>query len=130
MIAFLRSVRNSKTAAQILDDINGMFAYQAKITKGVEHADTLMLPHSVYIDISTRQIPNTGYTVLRFLKENAPYLKDIASAPELESDAEDTNPYNKGVMLILTYSGIPQYLYMELVVCSGSLPFLNTKHLE
>ena len=48
-----------KTAAQILDDINGMFAYQAKITKGVEHADTLMLPHSVYIDISTRQIPNT-----------------------------------------------------------------------
>lgn len=30
-----------KTAAQILDDINGMFAYQAKITKGVEHADTL-----------------------------------------------------------------------------------------
>ena len=57
-----------KTAAQILDDINGMFAYQAKITKGVEHADTLMLPHSVYIDISTRQIPNTGYTVLRFLR--------------------------------------------------------------
>lgn len=51
-----------KTAAQILDDINGMFAYQAKITKGVEHADTLMLPHSVYIDISTRQIPNTGYS--------------------------------------------------------------------
>lgn len=93
-----------KTAAQILDDINGMFAYQAKITKGVEHADTLMLPHSVYIDISTRQIPNTGYTVLRFLKENAPYLKDIVSAPELESDAEDTNPYNKGVMFLYTNS--------------------------
>ena len=93
-----------KTAAQILDDINGMFAYQAKITKGVEHADTLMLPHSVYIDISTRQIPNTGYTVLRFLKENAPYLKEIVSAPELESDAEDTNPYNKGVMFLYTNS--------------------------
>lgn len=93
-----------KSAAQILDDINGMFAYQAKITKGVEKADTLMLPHSVYIDISTRQIPNTGYTVLRFLKENAPYLKDIVSAPELESDAEDTNPYNKGVMFLFTNS--------------------------
>lgn len=93
-----------KTAAQILDDINGMFAYQAKITKGVEKADTLMLPHSVYIDISTRQIPNTGYTVLRFLKENAPYLKDIVSAPELESDAGETNPYNKGVMFMYTNS--------------------------
>lgn len=98
-----------KTAAQILDDINGMFAYQAKITKGVEKADTLMLPHSTYIDISTRQIPNTGYTVLRFLKENAPYLKDIVSAPELESDALDTNPYakdkdGKGVMFLFTNS--------------------------
>lgn len=93
-----------KTAAQILDDINGMFAYQAKITKGVEKADTLMLPHSVYIDISTRQIPNTGYTVLRFLKENAPYLKDIVSAPELESDAEDTNPYSKGIAFLFTSS--------------------------
>ncbi len=82
-----------KTAAEILDDINGMFAYQSKITKGVEKADTLMLPHSVYIDISTRQIPNTGYTVLRFLKENAPFLKDIIPAPELESDAAETNPY-------------------------------------
>lgn len=93
-----------KSASEILDDINGMFAYQAKITKGVEKADTLMIPHSVYIDISTRQIPNTGYTVLRFLKENAPYLKDIVSAPELEEDAEETNPYSKGVMLLYTNS--------------------------
>jgi hypothetical protein len=93
-----------KSAMQILDDINGMFAYQAKITKGVEKADTLMLPHSVYIDISTRQIPNTGYTVKKFLLENAPYLKDIVSAPELESDAEDTNPYGKNVMLLYTNS--------------------------
>lgn len=93
-----------KTAAEILDDINGMFKYQGKITKGVEKADTLMLPHSVYIDISTRQIPNTGYTVLRFLKENAPYLKNIISAPELESDAEETNPYKKGVIFMFTNS--------------------------
>lgn len=93
-----------KTAAQILDDINGMFAYQSKITKGVEKADTLMLPHSVYIDISTRQVPNTGYTVLRFLKENAPFLKEILPAPELEADAEDTNPYKKGVMFLFTNS--------------------------
>lgn len=94
-----------KTAAQILDDINGMFAYQSRITKGVEKADTLMLPHSVYIDISTRQIPNTGYTVLRFLKENAPFLKDIVPAPELESDATETNPYaaqSKNVAFLFT----------------------------
>lgn len=89
-----------KTAAEILDDINGMFKYQAKITKDVERADTLMLPSSVYIDISTRQIPNTGYTVKKFLLENAPYLKNIISAPELESDAGDVNPYGKNVAIL------------------------------
>ena len=93
-----------KTAAQILDDINGMFAYQAKITKNVERADTLMLPASVFIDISTRQVPNTGYTVKKFLLENAPYLKDIVAAPELEADAEETNPYGSGLMLLYTNS--------------------------
>lgn len=93
-----------KSAAQILDDINAMFAYQSKLTKNVERADTLALPASVYIDISTRQIPNTGYTVLRFLKENAPYLKDIISAPELEDETEETNPYGKGVLLLYTNS--------------------------
>jgi len=68
-----------KTASQILDDINGMFAYQSKITKGVERAD-------------------------RFLKENAPYLKNIIAAPELEADSEETNPYKKGVMFLFTNS--------------------------
>lgn len=93
-----------KTAAQILNDINGMFAYQSKLTKNVERADTLALPASVYIDISTRQVPNTGYTVLRFLKENAPYLKEIIPAPELEDNSDETNPYGKGVMMLYTNS--------------------------
>ena len=96
-----------KMANQILDDINGMFAYQSRITKNVERADTLALPPSVFIDISTRQIPNTGYTVKKFLLENAPYLKNIVSAPELEADSAETNPYaaqNKGVALLYTKS--------------------------
>ena len=93
-----------KTAMEILDDINGMFAYQSKITNGVERADTLMVPNSVYIDLSTRQVPNTGYTVLKFLLENAPYLKNVVPAPELEAEATDTNPYKKGVMFLYTNS--------------------------
>jgi hypothetical protein len=93
-----------KSANQILDDINAMFAYQSRITKNVERADTLALPASVYIDISTRQVPNTGYTVKKFLLENAPYLKDIIAAPELESDSEETNPYSSNVALLYTNS--------------------------
>ena len=112
-----------KTAAQILDDINGMFAYQSKITNGVEKADTLMLPNSVYIDISTRQIPNTGYTVLRFLKENAPYLKDIVPAAELESGAGETNPYNKNVLFLYTNS--EEKLSLEIPMAFYQYPLQN-----
>ncbi len=93
-----------KTANQILDDINSMFAYQAKLTQDVERADTLALPPDVYIDISTRQIPNTGYTVKKFLLENAPYLKEIISAPELSGQNGDMNPYGSNVALLYTNS--------------------------
>lgn len=85
-----------KTAEQILEDINGMQAYTARITKNVERPDTLVLPSDVFIDISTRQIPNTGFTVKRFVLENAPYLRKIVAASELQSDSSDTNPYATG----------------------------------
>ena len=94
----------SKTAEQILADLNGMVGYQSKLTKNVEKSDVLALPASVYIDISTRPIPNTGYTVKKFLLENAPYLKNVISAPELEEDSVETNPYGKGVALMYTNS--------------------------
>ena len=84
----------SKTADEILADLNGMQKQVSRTTKNVERPDTLALPADVYIDISTRQIPNTGYTVKKFLLENAPYIKDIVSAAELQADAEETNPYS------------------------------------
>ena len=93
-----------KSAAEILADINGMFAYQSRITQDVERADTLALPPAVFIDISTRQIPNTGYTVKRFLLENAPYLKNIITAPELSAENNATNPYGVDVAMLYTNS--------------------------
>lgn len=95
---------SDKSASEILDDINGMFKYQSQLTQDVERADTLALPPSVYIDISTRQIPNTGYTVKKFLLENAPYLKEIISAPELAATNTETNPLGANVALLYTNS--------------------------
>ncbi len=112
-----------KTAAEILADINGMFAYQSKLTKGVERADTLMVPNSVFIDISTRQIPNTGYTVLKFLLENAPYLKTVVPAPELESDAGETNPLNTNTMIL--YTNDPEKLTFEVPLAFYQYPLQN-----
>lgn len=97
---------STKTAAQILADINGMQKFVAANTKNVERPDTLVLPADVYLDIATRQIENTGYTVLKFVLENAPYLKTIEPAAELQADSE-INPYStssKAVAFLFTRS--------------------------
>ena len=99
-----RTSFKDKSATEILADINGMFAYQSRITQDVERADTLAIPPAVYIDISTRQIPNTGFTVKKFLLDNAPYLKKIISAPELSAGNTATNPYGADVAMLYTNS--------------------------
>lgn len=82
-----------KSADEILADVNGMQKQVAKMTKNVERPDTLCVPADVFMDISTRRIPDTSTTVKAFLLEHAPYLKDIVSTAELDADSVDTNPY-------------------------------------
>lgn len=106
-----------KTAVEILKDINGMQAQVAKNTKNVERPDTLVVPSDVFIDISTRQIDNTGYTVKRFVLENAPYLKEIVAASELQADSPETNPYGSaegtGKNVALLFKNDPRKLTIE-----------------
>lgn len=116
-----------KTAAEILNDINGMFAKQSDLTQDVERADTLLLPPSVFIDISTRQIPNTGYTVMKFLLENAPYLKEIKSAPELLGTNASTNPLGENVAFLYTNSA--EKFSLEIPMAFYQYPLQN-KNLE
>lgn len=82
-----------KTADEILDDINGMAKQVAKVTKNVERPDTLCVPADVYMDISTRRIPDTSTTVLKFILDHAPYIKEVISTAELDADSPETNPY-------------------------------------
>lgn len=112
-----------KSAAEILADINGMFAYQSRITQDVERADTLALPPALYIDISTRQIPNTGFTVKKFLLENAPYLKNIISAPELSAENAATNPY--GVDVAMLYTNSADKFSLEIPMAFYQYPLQN-----
>ena len=112
-----------KSADEILEDINKMFAYQAELTQDVERADTLAIPPAVFIDISTRQIPNTGYTVKKFLMENAPYLKEIVSAPELAGRNKNTNPY--GVNVALLYTNSSEKLSLEIPMAFYQYPLQN-----
>jgi hypothetical protein len=82
-----------KSADEILADVNGMAKQVAKVTKNVERPDTLCVPAEVYMDISTRRIPDTTATVLSFILEHAPYIKNVVSAAELDADSVETNPY-------------------------------------
>jgi hypothetical protein len=82
-----------KTADEVLGDVNGMAKQVARITKNVERPDTLCVPAEVYMDISTRRIPHTNGTVLQFLLDHSPYIKDIISTAELDADSVETNPY-------------------------------------
>lgn len=91
-----------KDANQILDDINGMQKYISKITKNVEKPDTLVLPSDVYIDLATRRIPDTETTILKFLMDHAPYLKEIREANELQAESTDINPTGSNVMFLFT----------------------------
>ena len=86
-----------KTADEILDDINGMQKQVDAATMNVERPDTLCVPSDVYMHISTKRIPDTTMTVKAFILENAPYLKDIVPAPELNANAVGTNPYAEAV---------------------------------
>lgn len=82
-----------KSADEILDDVNGMAKQVAKVTKNVERPDTLCVPADVYMDISTRRIPDTSTTVLKFVLDHAPYIKEVISTAELDADSPETNPY-------------------------------------
>ena len=91
-----------KTADQILEDINGMQKFVDKITMSIEKPDTLALPSYIYMDLSTRRIPDTETTVLSFIKDHAPYLKNFESMAELQDSATDINPTGKNVAFMYT----------------------------
>lgn len=95
-----------KTADEILLDINGMAKQVARVTKNVERPDTLCVPADVYMDISTRQVPGINATVMSFVLEHAPYIKEIVSTAELDVDSPETNPYAEGAPGVAQNAGV------------------------
>ena len=83
----------TKTADQILADVAAMQEQVSDTTNNVERPDTLCLPADVYMHIANKRIDDTSTTVLKFILDNAPYIKEIISAAELGAKNVDTNPY-------------------------------------
>ena len=84
-----------------------MYSQVSKSTKGIERPDTLVLPTDIHIALGMKRVGDTADTVLTFIQRNAPFLKKIEAAAELNSDSVETNPYaaasgGQGVALLYT----------------------------
>jgi hypothetical protein len=79
---------STKSAAQILFDINAAFAQVFETTNEVEKPDTLLLPTAQWSYIaSTPRSDNSDTTILQYVVQNSPYITsvdDIKSLPELK----------------------------------------------
>lgn len=113
----------SKTADEILADITGMLKQMATITKKVEKPDTIALSSDAYIEIQNKRIDGTATTLLTYIKENIPDIKEIVSCPELDADSTDTNPYaaeTDGQSVMLLFKNDARKLTIE-----NPLPFMQ-----
>lgn len=83
----------SKTADQIIRDINDMVNAVMEPTFAREIPDTLLLPINQYNDIATRRIGDAGEkTLMKYILENSPYIKRIDWLSELKNfGAGNTN---------------------------------------
>jgi len=85
-----------KSPAEILHDIAAMQAYTATLTKSVERPDTLAIPTDAYLYLAnTPRSDQSDKSILSWVLENSPRLKEIVEAPELNADS-GISPYSKG----------------------------------
>jgi hypothetical protein len=116
-----------KTADQILADLNGMQSYIDELTNSIERPDTFALPSHIYMDLSTRRIPDTDTTILSFLKEHSPYIKNFESWNELGAKATLFNPTGKNVAFM--YTKDPDKFSLEIPMPFRQYP-VQVKNLE
>ena len=73
-----------------------MQAYTATLTKSVERPDTLAIPTDAYLYLAnTPRSDQSDKSILSWVLENSPRLKEIVEAPELNADS-GISPYSKG----------------------------------
>lgn len=102
---------NKKTADEIVEDISGALSLMATTTQNVEVPDTLLLPPSVIIKLSSKRIEGTATTLWEYINKAFPKLT-FDEANELEAGSVTTNPYKKNVGLL--YKKDPEKFTIEI----------------
>jgi len=99
----------NKTADQIIRDINLMFRTVHAVSKGVEIADTLLLPLTQFnLIFDTPRSTQSDMSVGKWVLENSPHLKAIDWLNELEGTGAGNTDQ------ILVYKRDPEKLTLEI----------------
>lgn len=102
---------STKTADEILDDINAIFGEIKVNTKGKESANTLLLPLAQWNLIFTKRVPDLSMTIAQLVIQNSPYLSspsDIVAVPQLEGAG------TLGVDVMVAYPKDPMKVEFEI----------------
>lgn len=99
----------SKTADQILRDLNGMVNQVFSVTKGVERPDTLLLPLTQFAYISsTARSQYSDRTIAEYFLENNPFIKNLDWLNELKGAGAG------GTDIAVAYVKDPDHLTLEI----------------
>lgn len=108
---------STKTADQILRDMNGVSDQIFTVTKGVHQANTLLLPLAAYTIAATTMMGTSALeTVLSFFLKTNPFVKEVTWLNELKGAGATTTDR------MLAYMKSPDVLTLEIPQPFEQLP--------
>lgn len=100
---------STKTADQIIRDLNQIANTPIKVTKGIETPDTMIMPVDQYTLIASKKVGvDSDMTVLKFFQMTNPFIKNVTWLNELEDIG------GAGVDRCQVYRRSPNKLTMEI----------------
>lgn len=118
----------SKTPDQVLRDINGQITGTFTGTLGAEMVDTILLPYSVLLDLSTRRIDAVNQTtILQWIEENNIYTRQTGQPLVIRGmfGYLDTSG-SGGTKRMVAYRRSPEVLKMHMPLAFRFLPAFQT----
>lgn len=87
----------NKTADEIAADMAGILNFIDTSTKSIEHPDSWVMPSDLFTSLNLKRIEGTDQSVLSYIKEHTPQIKNWETATELSKNNKDYNSTGKNI---------------------------------